>query len=108
MQTCPISLMLLEEITSGDKLLFKSNKTGTIYEAKPGETMLVNEGISELQSTSKYKNTLRVSAYDSVNPKQRITGGCERCKRKIVSLQRLGEEKRAIYSCLCGNSWSMS
>jgi|SRR5271168_542520 len=106
MDFCPITQTLLEEITSEDKLLFKSNKTGTIYEASPEYTMLVSEDINELQSISKYKNTLTVSAYDSTNTRERIPGGCDKCKRKIVSLQRLGVEKRVVYSCLCGNIWS--
>lgn len=106
MDFCPVTYMLLEEITSEDKLLFKSNKTATIYEAAPEYTMLVSENISELQSISKYKNTLKVSAYDSINPRERLASGCEKCQRKIVSLQRLGAEKKVIYSCICGNIWN--
>jgi hypothetical protein len=98
--------MLLDEITTQEKLLFKSNKTGTIYEASPEHTMLASEGVSELQSASKYKNTLKVSAFDPINPRERIADGCEKCRKKVVSLQRLGDDKRVIYSCVCGNSWS--
>lgn len=106
MDFCPVSFMLLEEITSQDELLFKSSKTGTVYKASPENTLLASEGVSELQSISKYKNTLKVSAYDPLNPKERIPGGCEKCGRKIVSLQRLGEEKRVVYSCLCQHVFS--
>jgi len=106
MDFCPITYMLLEEITSHEELLFKSNKTGTIYEAKPEHTMLMSEGVTDLHSISKYKNTLKVSAYDSINPRERLADGCDKCIRKIVSLQRLGDDKKVYYSCLCGNTWS--
>lgn len=105
MDFCKVSMCLLEEITSKDKLMFKSSKLGTIYEAQPEHTMLASESVGELHSISKYKNTLSVSAYDPINPRERIEG-CEKCGKKIVSLQRLGDEKRVVYSCLCGNQWS--
>jgi DNA-directed RNA polymerase subunit M/transcription elongation factor TFIIS len=107
MDFCPQSFMLLEEITSQEKLLFKSGKTGTVYEANPEHTLLAREGVSELQSISKFKNTLKVSAYDPINPKERLSNGCEKCGRKIVSLQRLGEDKKVVYTCLCGYTFSV-
>lgn len=107
MDFCPDTLMLLEEITNQDKLLFKSNKTGTIYAASDEHTLLVNESTSELQSISKYKQTLMVTAYSPINPKKRIPGGCEKCNRKIVSFQRLSEENRVVYVCICGFMWSV-
>lgn len=105
MDFCPDTLMLLSEITSEDKLMFKSDKTGNIYEASDENTMLVSESSSELQSISKFKQTLNVTAYSDINP--RIREECQNCKRKIVSFQRLGEENRVVYVCLCGNTWSV-
>ena len=107
MEFCPVSYMLLTEITSQEKLQFKSNKTGTVYEANPENTLLASEEGSELESISKFKNTLKVTAYDPTNPRERIEGGCDKCKRKIVSLQRLGDDKRVVYVCLCGQQWSV-
>lgn len=104
MNFCKVSYTLLKEVTSGDKLEFKSDKTGTTYKAEPSHTMLVNQGVET--GINKFKFTLSTSAYDPTNPKERIPDGCEKCKRKVVSLQRLGVEKKVVYSCLCGNSWS--
>lgn len=102
---CPSTLMLLTEITSQQKLTFKADKIGSGYEAEPEDTLLVSVDTGELYSVSKYASTLKVSAYDPVNPRER-TSGCDKCGRKILSLQRLGDEKRVVYSCLCGNSFS--
>lgn len=106
MNFCPSTYMLLEAITSGDHLEFKANKIGTIYPAGPEHTLLVSEGAEELRSTSKFRNTLKIAAYNPVNPREYIPGGCSKCHRTIVSYQRLGEEKRATYSCLCGHTWA--
>src|SRR5271170_3491038 len=106
MDFCPVSMMLLDPITSQEKLVFKTNKTGAIYEAKPEYTLLASEGIGELQSISKYKNTLKVSPYDAINSRERIPDGCEKCSRKIVSLQRLGDGKRVVFTCVCGFQFS--
>jgi DNA-directed RNA polymerase subunit M/transcription elongation factor TFIIS len=102
---CPVSYTLLEEITSGNVLKFKSPKTGTVYEATPENTMLASEEVGEIHSVSKYKNTLKVSAYDPINPRIRLADGCENCGRKVVSYQRLGAEKRVFFACLCGKQW---
>lgn len=100
---CPITGMLLEEITQ-NQLLFKSSKVGTVYEATPEDTLLVSEGIGEL-GNEKYVSTLAVAAFNPINSRVEIKEGCAKCGRKVVSLQRLGEEQRAIYSCLCSHSW---
>lgn len=98
---CPISLTLLSEITTGDQLKFKSDKTGTEYDARPEDTMLYSEENTE--QSAKYKNIKMVAPYDPVNPKIRIPDGCEKCNRKIVGMLRLGEDKKVIYVCICGN-----
>lgn len=103
MNFCQTSLSLLEEVTTQDKLLFKSSKTGTVYEATPESTLLASEEIGETQSTSKFQNALRVTAYDPVNPK--VRNPCTKCGRQVVSFQRLGEEKRVVHVCLCGHRW---
>jgi DNA-directed RNA polymerase subunit M/transcription elongation factor TFIIS len=94
---------LLEEVTSGPKLIFKSRKTGSLKEASNEQTLLASGGVGRDLSSSKFRNTLGVTAYDPTNPRIRLT--CEKCKRKIVSYQRLGETKTMYYVCLCGNSW---
>ena len=97
---CPITLTLLSEITTGDTLKFKSDKTGTEYDARPEDTMLVSEENTE--QSAKYINVKMVAAFDPINPKVRLPDGCEKCGRKIVSMLRLGDEKKVVYVCICG------
>jgi len=98
----PDTQTLLEPVTSG-KLRFRSPKTGAIHDAKPEDTLLVSEGIGEVNTLSKYANTINVTAYDPVNPREIIT--CPDCKRVTVKFQRLGQSKKVIYVCICGNTW---
>lgn len=102
---CELTYGLLEENTSSDKLKFISPKIGTIIEAEPENTLLAEENTGSIRSNSKYKNTLNVTAYDPVNPKQKIPGGCAKCGRIVVSYQILGESKTMYYVCLCKHSW---
>lgn len=104
MDFCPVSRSLLEEVTTQDKLFFKSNKTGAIYEAGPENTMLASEESGEIHSVLKFQSALRVTAYDPTNP--RAYNPCTKCKRQIVSYQRLGDEKKTVYVCVCGHRWS--
>jgi len=67
---------------------------------------LASEEFGESYSTSKFKSTLLVTAYDPINPRIRIDKGCENCGRKVINYQSLGEEKRIYYVCLCGNQWT--
>lgn len=96
---------LLEPVTVGE-LKFKAIKTGDEYPSKPEHTMLASEGIGDTDITKKYINTIRTSAYDPTNPKSKIPGGCSKCKRIVVSFQRLGEYEKVVYVCLCGNIWT--
>lgn len=106
MDFCPTTLSLLEEITSENALMFKSRKTGEIFKANPESTMLASKEEGEIYSVSKYRNTLNVSAYNPINPRERVKNGCRKCGRKIVSFQRLGENAKTFYTCICGNFWS--
>ncbi len=104
MDFCPTSRSLLDEVTSQDELHFKSNKTGTVYKANPENTMLASEETGEINSVLKFQNALKVTAFDPTNP--RMHNPCSACGRQIVSYQRLGDEKRTVYVCVCGNRWS--
>lgn len=98
----PDTQSLLEPVTTG-KLRFRSIKTGAIRDAKPEDTLLVNEGIGEVNILSKYANTINTTAFDPVNPRAVIT--CSSCKRATVKFQRLGQSKKVIYACVCGHTW---
>ena len=102
MNFCPYSYMLLELVTSENELKFKSTKTGTIYNAKPENTLIASEESDEIQSVSKYKNILGTTAFDPTSPRVRIPGGCEKCHNKIVSFQRVGIDNKIVYVCTCG------
>lgn len=100
---CPHSLCLLQEDTSGDKLVFYNAVTNAVYPAKAEDTLLASADFGDI-GRSKYKNTLLVTAHDPTNPRVRMP--CRKCGRKIVSFQRLGDERRVYYVCLCGNQWN--
>lgn len=96
---CPITYTLLEELTA-DTLKFKSIKTGFIYDSKPENTLLASES-NVYNGLNKYKNTMKTAAFDPVNPRVELPEGCPSCKRKVVSMQRLGPQKKVVYSCIC-------
>lgn len=96
---------LLEPVTVGE-LKFKSIKTGVIFDSEPDDTLLASASIGEVDILGKYQNTIRTTAYDHINPLTKLEGGCPKCKRLVVRFQRLGVEKRVVYVCLCGHSWT--
>lgn len=97
----PDTQTLLEPVTvGGTPLTWRSTKTGAIYPSSPEDTLLASENVGEINIPSKYKNTIKVTAYDPVNPF--MNHPCVKCKRQIVRFQRLGAEKKVIYVCLCG------
>ncbi|MEM3062538.1 MAG: hypothetical protein QW303_03190 [Nitrososphaerota archaeon] len=101
---CPESLSLLEPVTSSGELLFYSPRVGTRYNAEPQHTMLASDEIGELRSISKYHKTLKLTPYDPVNPRIIYDEGCNICKRRLISYQRI--ENKVFYVCLCGNQWT--
>lgn len=89
----------------GTKLTLKSQKTGIIYDATDEQSLLVVGSTDNIDIKDKYRNTIRYTAYDPINPKVRLDDGCPECQRKIVSYQWLGDNKKTIYVCLCGAQW---
>lgn len=99
----PDTQTLLEPVTNGP-LKFKSIRTGAMYVAGPEHTLLASDSEGQVDIMSKYKNTLKNTAYEPINPRMALP--CPKCKRKITSYQRLGGEKKLIHVCLCGNIWT--
>lgn len=89
----------------GVKLTLKSDKTGIIYKATDEQTLLIKGSTSNIDIKDKYRNTIKSTAYDPINPKIKIDNGCSECGRKVVSYQLLGEHRTAVYVCLCGALW---
>lgn len=99
----PDTQTLLEPVTVG-KLKFRSIRTGATYDAKPENTLLASNSEGQVDVMSKYKNTIKFTAYEPINPCINIP--CPKCKRSITRFQRLSETKKVIHVCLCGHKWS--
>lgn len=99
----PDTQTLLEPVTSGS-LKFRSIRTGATYDATNEDTLLASNSEGQVDLMSKYKNTIRYTAYESINPC--MEEPCPKCKRAITRFQRLGENKKVIHSCLCGHKWT--
>jgi len=98
---CAKCLGLKEEITSAGKLQFKCNNCGEIYEAKAEDTLLASEEVGASSFTSKHKYAIRTTAFDPTNPK--IKRPCDKCGQQITTYQRLGDKKKLVVVCECGN-----
>lgn len=96
----------LRELTTGTKLKFRNDMTGAEYDADPSNTILASEETGESRDMLKHANSLRHTPYDPVNIAIEIPGGCKKCGRRTVRMQQLGEQKKAVYVCLCGNDWT--
>lgn len=97
----PNTQTFLEPITSGN-LKFKS-RTGEIFNSQPTDSLLASGGVGQVDLISKYRNTIKTTAYDPINPRIKLSKPCT-CGREVVSYQRLGEEKNIVYVCLCGKT----
>jgi DNA-directed RNA polymerase subunit M/transcription elongation factor TFIIS len=99
---CVKCLGLREAVTtSGTQLQFKCGKCGEIYQAKPEDTLLASEEVGAASFTSKFKYSIRTTAFDPTNPK--IKRPCDKCGQQITTYQRMGEKKKLIVVCDCGN-----
>jgi len=107
MQFCPNTLTILDEVTSRPELYLKSNKTGIEILANPEYTLLDSNDKGKIHYISKYKNIRENIAFDPTNPKTLYPNGCPKCKWKLISYIRTGEDMRCFYQCSkCKTSWS--
>lgn len=97
---------ILREITNGPVLKFRNEMTGAEYVAEPSNTLLASEETGESRDMLKHANSLRHTPFDCVNIAIEVPGGCRECGRRTVRMQQLGEQKKAVYVCLCGNRWT--
>lgn len=95
---------LLVPNTGDTQLSFNTLGTSAIHPATATDTLLVSEGSGGSDVFSKYKNTINTTAYEPINPFAENVS-CPECKRKRVRFQRLGEQKTAVYVCICGHVW---
>jgi DNA-directed RNA polymerase subunit M/transcription elongation factor TFIIS len=97
---------ILRELTTGPQLKFRNEMTGAEYLADPSNTILASEETGESRDMLKHANSLRHTPFDSVNIAIEVAGGCTKCGRRAVRMQQLGEQKKAVYVCLCGYDWT--
>lgn len=101
----PHTQSLLEPVTPGSgELKHRSFRTGALYDTTSEDTLLASGGDSQVDVMSKFKNTIRVTAYEPINPY--IHAPCANCSRQLVRYQRLGDSKLSVHVCICGNTWT--
>lgn len=104
-QVCdPDSYTLLDVSTSNGVLKFISPTTKAQYPARPEDTLLY-QTVGGADANSRYETALHFTPYTPVNPRIIYREGCAKCHSKLVSFQRIGEQKKVIYVCLCGHKW---
>jgi len=96
---------LVEPILSGNRLEYKNPRTGNIQVANDEQTLVMHGVTSNVSVQDKYRNTVKTTAHNPVNPRIRLDNGCPICGRLVVSYQRLGERQQVVYVCLCGAYW---
>lgn len=100
----PYTYSLLEPIL-GDEFILKSLKTGKEYKATDEQTMLIIGDTRNIDPKKKYANSVRYGPYDITN--LMVNGPCPECKRVKVTCQMFGDDKAAVFSCLCGAIWTL-
>jgi DNA-directed RNA polymerase subunit M/transcription elongation factor TFIIS len=104
-QVCdPDSYTLLDVSTTNGTLKFISPTTKAQYPARAEDTLLF-QTVGGANANNRYEIALHYTPYTPVNPRIIIAEGCPNCKSKLVSFQRIGEQKKMIYVCLCGHKW---
>jgi len=96
--------LLVERINAEGELEFVSPE-GEVHRPTKAQTMLLSNDFSDIASVSKYKNSIRATPYDAVNPREYVAEGCKKCGNKVVSFQLLGETKKKVRVCMCGHKW---
>lgn len=100
---------LLSEVTSGQTLKFKANRTGQMFDARPEHTLTDNQDSGELTTNSRWRNALANSGTDPVNPLTRLEKGCDKCGTKVAAYRQLGDSKKTFYNCTnhaCQHQWT--
>jgi ribosomal protein S27E len=99
----PATQSLLEPVTVGE-LKYKSIRTGALFDAKADDTLLASSNEGQVDVMDKFKNTIRTTAYEPVNPYMHTP--CPKCNRQLVRFQRLGDAKTVVHVCICGHIWT--
>jgi DNA-directed RNA polymerase subunit M/transcription elongation factor TFIIS len=96
---CPKTFSLLEPVFTN--VLSWRGSTGIVYPSTPEQTLIASADINQNMSGNKYQRKLPSTAYNPTNLRQRVA--CDKCGRKVVSVQRLDDT--LYYVCHCENVW---
>jgi hypothetical protein len=66
----------------------------------PDDTLLLEEQFEREQSNLKYNTFIENSAHDPTN--MRVVRDCAGCGRGYMTMIRIGEHSKIMYTCLCG------
>lgn len=95
---------LLNPITTGDKLQFKSPTDGTIIDAEPEDTLRSTLAYKQTNIDNN-KNLVKNITKDITNPRR--IGVCPGCKKEgVIAMIRIGKDMDIINGCLqCEHVW---
>jgi DNA-directed RNA polymerase subunit M/transcription elongation factor TFIIS len=102
---CPLTGMLLYPHVEGNKLMMQTATAGTKYESLPEHTVLASDNAGDAKALLRHDRSLTYTCYDVANIGVELKRGCAKCGVRVVKMQQLGEKRRAIYVCICGNRW---
>ena len=102
---CPLSGTIVEPVTNGQKLVYRSTQIGTEYEADKEDALLVSHDVGTILDAERHKHKLHVTAVDPVNTRVIYPDGCSNCGELVIAIQCIGVEKKVIYVCKCGQQW---
>lgn len=92
----------------GNKLT-RNTESGTVvficicmksFDGNPSDTLLLEEQFETHKSNLKFDTFIENSAYDDTN--KRVLRDCGSCARNYMTLIRIGEQSKVVYTCPCG------
>lgn len=86
--------------TATGELSFDCIQCQKRYNATPQDTLMVEEFIKTEAENLKYQVFIENSPYDVTNKK--ILKQCPKCKIDFMTLIRIGEQEKVMYTCTCG------
>lgn len=99
MKFCVVCKSKLQRSTATGKIVYTCVCANT-YNGEPEDTLLLEEQFEREQSNLKYNTFIENSAFDPTN--MRVMRDCVQCKRNYMTLIRIGEQSKVLYTCVCG------
>lgn len=70
------------------------------FKGEARDTLLLEENFETHKSNLKYDTFIENSAHDDTN--KRILRNCKLCERNYMTLIRIGEQSKVMFTCICG------